>query len=169
MMAQAASERFNDRNQYGGLTIDIILEKVCEAERRDLARSTKSGSQDFIEIMFNHTEVSKRATDQQHHKEEMVRQADSARSKSQSNGSRKGSDGSDQQGLQKCVFCNGPHLVNACPTAQLPLTGNFDDKDWKHPKFNTFSLICRMCERWARYAIQMDHFSITRRCPRIAR
>ena len=63
MMGVTASERFSDPEFYGALNPDILCEKICEAEKSDVARLGKSDSKGLVEITFNHTEVNQRASD----------------------------------------------------------------------------------------------------------
>ena len=127
MMAVASSERFSDPESYGALTLKNLLTKVCEAESRDTARQGKSESKAQVEISFNHIQVNEMATDLQHHKEKMVRQAETAKAKKDgqtdgSNGKSHVNDYKDQRNLlSKCLFCNGSdHVVRSCPKRRYP-------------------------------------------------
>ena len=66
MLAMGCTDRFGDHDFYGALNPEIILDKVCEAEQRDLARlrKGKDKSQVDVEISFNHVEVNEMAKDQ---------------------------------------------------------------------------------------------------------
>jgi hypothetical protein len=149
MLAMGCTDRFGDHDFYGALNPEIILDKVCEAEQRDLARlrKGKDKSQVDVEISFNHVEVNEMAKDQKQHREKMVRQADSTKSKFKKGGQSGSSGGRDHQSQPiKCLFCNGDHQIKECPVSKIPLTGEFDDKEYKHQYFATYSLMCRLCD-----------------------
>ena len=155
IMARVTSDRFAPHeNRYGGLDVKTFLGLVTQADKRDRALEGRENvTPSDKEVSVNYTEIQTLKRQRESHQKEMEAQAES-----RSKASGKGGKGSGKIGAKAasvnnvstdalaCYFCNSDdHQMINCPDKKKPLTGDLDDKDYRHPKHGNMRSICTLC------------------------
>ena len=155
IMARVTSDRFAPNEDcYGGLDVKTFLGLVSQADKRDRALEGRGKvAPSDKEVSVNYVEIQTLKRQRASHQKEMEAQAESRSKASGKGGKGSGKGGAKATNVNNvstdalaCYFCNSDdHQIIDCPDKKTPLTGDMDDKAYRHPKHGNMRSICTLC------------------------